>query len=395
MDFLFNRELLEEISSRPNKDWSIHANQFIELLPEPTVILDEEGIMCFANSIFYDKIAKLGRLKQRDFIQMIIHVDRREEVIKCLEEMLEGNLLTRRFRTLKTVKTHLYRSNTSYVYRVPQNGEKEPHILNKDYSVYDWTFSCGHGFVLATAREPTHNISSSSPTKHSLDNNDQASQLSPLPSTPQPSSSSSQPVVASSSSMLKKLVELKDKQYYSFIKPIDVYSQYCLSYLNMMIYRVESSEDLLLDAQMTSKKVVGACTDASLMCNRKKVEMYEEEDINIDQIMENIMHLYYQENLPESLTYNLEFFPQISAEKIAAFGVRTRKVVLERLVYNLIDCINHYWSREGDIGIRAIMDSESLNTKSEYKKVNDECLLKVTIDSPTRKLMDSTEKKRL
>lgn len=45
-----------ELTRRNFLNWSTTANHFIEFFPEPSCLLDNEGLICHANSAFFSAI---------------------------------------------------------------------------------------------------------------------------------------------------------------------------------------------------------------------------------------------------------------------------------------------------------------------------------------------------
>jgi CheY-like chemotaxis protein len=359
MDFSLESLDLQELSSKDIITWSIQANQFIELIPEPTALIDEQGLICFANSSFYDKIAKIGRLKEKDFTQVIIHTDDRDEVIDCLQEILEKYYSVIHYQTLKNIKTYQYRKNTRYASTIAlRKDEVQQHcddLTDKDYCIYDWTFSSGLGFIVATAREPGQTgISSPSSSTSSF-------------SGKYHTKCDEKPSKLSSSSLSEEIVSSNEIQYRDFIKSIELYSQSCWTHVDIMMNEVRLSRNLLLDVQHNVNNIIGTCVDMRMIChgfdtdlNNREEE--EQENINVDQVIQNVLRLYYVGELPRNFSYILECLPRNSNPSTARVSsICTKKAIFERAIFHLIDCFHFYCkSQDNDVIINATIDRESV-----------------------------------
>ena len=107
---------LEELTEEHSRNWNVDLKKVIEMMPGAVCALDGEGLICFTNSRFFNSIAHLGRLKDRDFIQSIIHSACSAEVLAVLMDVFENLEKHVYMRTVEGVKTIIYKSPAGHLF---------------------------------------------------------------------------------------------------------------------------------------------------------------------------------------------------------------------------------------------------------------------------------------
>ncbi len=127
---------LGEVTSKESRSWSIDAFNFIELLPNAVCLLDEEGLICHANSEFNSSIGPIARRKDKDFLKTVIHKDDRDEFHAALENAIDKYSSSHFSINYNKCKTIRYNSR----------GKCEELIF------YDWTISSGFGMIVISGK---------------------------------------------------------------------------------------------------------------------------------------------------------------------------------------------------------------------------------------------------
>ena len=345
MDFMEVRQEadqgLRELSLKNQIHWTMQTHEFIELLPYPAVILDHDGMMCFTNSIFYKKIAQIGRLKERDFVQTVIAPSDRESVLDCLESLIMEPS-NKQFK-LNNITILEYGSSSAYANR------------RLSSSVYDWTFSAGPGFILCTANTnsaPTFALASTSAPSSSISNE-----------------RSKQPSSSSSSLSSECMHEMNQKLCRNFVNTLVNDLMTCESFLDIMMNMNGKDDNMLFDTKKNITKMVNASTDIGLLHDMKQSKLQQKEDVNIDSTIQGVIYLHHNDDTDLNISYHLKSTPTTSTDYLY---VSVMRIIFERSIYHLIACAREYnVMKHSEIVLNVLMSvSELKHTEdSKYKSM--------------------------
>jgi hypothetical protein len=129
---------LNELTAKDTKSWTCEAYQFIELIPDAVCLLDDEGLICHANSAFFANISPIGRLKNKDFLRSIIHSDDRDAFCNIIEQAILQQNDSTFLSTYDKCKTLIYKGRSTNA------SEKSQY--------FHWTIGSGFGFIVLTGR---------------------------------------------------------------------------------------------------------------------------------------------------------------------------------------------------------------------------------------------------
>jgi CheY-like chemotaxis protein len=338
---------IQELTKRDSKSWTVDACQFIELIPDAVCLLDEEGLMCYANSTFFSTIAQLGRLKNKDFLKSIIHPEHRDQMYVLIEEAIELKDDGSFIKMFPRCNTIVYRSPKAY--NCYDDGTPVP-IVHSKY--FDWTVSSGVGMVMLSGKMSVDTAGCGAEAARGSD--------SPVPSgislLNEPLESSSSRTVASSS-------KERDFILTSFVDELRQGLGSCRDSILELEPHVQARSSVNSMSTRIDKLISRADDIASVFDYESKqtVLAKEAEPVNIDAMIQSIIYDDEQRTIADKSSLRCSY--QREPRDTDSLQVLISKVPLQRSIFHLIDNAFKYSASDTvvDIMLKIIPDEMKEN----------------------------------
>lgn len=321
---VFAEELLE-LTMCNSKSWTVDAFQFIELIPDAVCLLDDEGLMCHANSSFFSTIAQLGRLKNKDFLKSIVHPDDRERMYKLIEEAILSKDVGTFIKTFPHCKTIVYRGPKAY--NCYDEGSSIVSVSSKHY--FDWTVSCGFGFVMLSGKMVDHEGSS----------NTTSTSPSPMadPSTITYAETTEQdgPDSSLSSGLLASCAKERDFVLASFMDELREGLRSCRDSILKLEPHIRARTSVN-NASMKIDRLIFRSDDvASIFEYERNLTGMIQESVNVDSMIQSI--IYSEEHRALVDASGIRFTYSCTPQDADCLQVLVQKVPLQRAIFHLIE----------------------------------------------------------